>query len=1026
MKKQHLILFFISCLALFSCNDRSAVTRDDFDSIAESFNDPAAEYRTFPFAVWNDKMTEENIDEKLNDMKEQGCGGVIIHPRPGLITEYLSDEWFSLYKHAVSTAKSLGMEIWIYDENSYPSGFAGGHVPAQMPESFNQGEGLALTKAEALPDNADSYYLCLMKDGDAWKDITFDLGSYKDVRGEYYLYSKTYAGKSDWYGGFSYVDLLLPGVTEKFQDITMSGYEKTFQDEFGKTIKGVFSDEPNIATTGGIRWTPELFREFQKRWEYDLKPLLPLLSEETGNWKKVRHDYAQTLLDLFIENWSKPFSSYCAEHNLKWTGHYWEHDWPNMNQGPDNMAMYAWHQMPGIDMLFNQFNEENPQAQFGNVRSVKELRSVANQMGYARTLSETYGGGGWDETFKDFKRLGDWEYVLGVNFMNQHLSHNTLSGARKYDYPPVFSYHSPWWEDYGTINTYFGRLSMVLSKGVQKNDLLILEPNSTIWSYFSHMGSDPKLWEIGKTFQDMVTSLEKHQVEYDLGSENIIKDHGSVSGGRLVVGEASYSTVVLPPMMENLNKPTFDLLKEFLKQGGKLLAFSSPNLVDGAESEELVEFMKGVDVMPEFSESAIAEKFGEFQPDLEWNGGDLYHQRRVYSDGDLLFLVNSSMDQPVKGSISMPGKSVVMMDAMSGEIYSYNATVDGKNLKADFELEPAGSLLLFFSEKKEQYPEVPAVAGDEKLKASSDVVVKRLKDNALNIDFCDLSVKGKTFRNIYFATAADIAYKEHGFANGNPWNTSVQYKRNIVDRDTLKDGGFNVAYRFTVNDDFDYSGIRLVSEKPEIFSVSVNGTPVKPAEGEWWLDHSFGVYHIGSLVRKGTNVVDVSVQPMSIYAEIEPVYVIGDFSVVPEKHGWSISAPVKSFGLGSWKAQKQPFYPWDFSYSKEYVIDDLTRPYAVRLNKWNGTVAEVYVNGEKAGVIGFDPYQLDVTKFLKEGSNTVEVRVIGSHKNLLGPLYDTSSGLASPWHWKNGRNDMPGNQYCQFDYGLMEDFDLVR
>jgi hypothetical protein len=384
------------------------------------------------------------------------------------------------------------------------------------------------------------------------------------------------------------------------------------------------------------------------------------------------------------------------------------------------------------------------------------------------------------------------------------------------------------------------------------------------------------------------------------------------------------------------------------------------------------------------------------------------------------------MDQPVKGSISMPGKSVVMMDAMSGEIYSYNATVDGKNLKADFELEPAGSLLLFFSEKKEQYPEVPAVAGDEKLKASSDVVVKRLKDNALNIDFCDLSVKGKTFRNIYFATAADIAYKEHGFANGNPWNTSVQYKRNIVDRDTLKDGGFNVAYRFTVNDDFDYSGIRLVSEKPEIFSVSVNGTPVKPAEGEWWLDHSFGVYHIGSLVRKGTNVVDVSVQPMSIYAEIEPVYVIGDFSVVPEKHGWSISAPVKSFGLGSWKAQKQPFYPWDFSYSKEYVIDDLTRPYAVRLNKWNGTVAEVYVNGEKAGVIGFDPYQLDVTKFLKEGSNTVEVRVIGSHKNLLGPLYDTSSGLASPWHWKNGRNDMPGNQYCQFDYGLMEDFDLVR
>ena len=44
--------------------------------------------------------------------------------------------------------------------------------------------------------------------------------------------------------------------------------------------------------------------------------------------------------------------------------------------GPDNMAMYAWHQQPAIDMLFNQF-AEGVNAQFGNVRSVRELASVA-------------------------------------------------------------------------------------------------------------------------------------------------------------------------------------------------------------------------------------------------------------------------------------------------------------------------------------------------------------------------------------------------------------------------------------------------------------------------------------------------------------------------------------------------------------------------------------------------------------------------------------------------------------------------
>lgn len=53
----------------------------------------------------------------------------------------------------------------IYDENSYPSGFAGGHVPEEMPESYNQGQGLALTKADLLPDKTDAYSIILKKEG---------------------------------------------------------------------------------------------------------------------------------------------------------------------------------------------------------------------------------------------------------------------------------------------------------------------------------------------------------------------------------------------------------------------------------------------------------------------------------------------------------------------------------------------------------------------------------------------------------------------------------------------------------------------------------------------------------------------------------------------------------------------------------------------------------------------------------------------------------------------------------------------
>lgn len=221
--------------------------------------------------------------------------------------------------------------------------------------------------------------------------------------------------------------------------------------------------------------------------------------------------------------------------------------------------------------------------------------------------------------------------------------------------------------------------------------------------------------------------------------------------------------------------------------------------------------------------------------------------------------------------------------------------------------------------------------------------------------------------------------------------------------------------------------MKLVAERPEIFKVKINGETLSATPGAWWLDRSFGVYSIGDKVKQGINTIEMSVSPMSIYAEIEPLYVIGDFSVVPEKKGWSITTPVEKLTLGSWKEQKQPFYSWEVSYTKEYKIDDINRPYAVQLNAWKGTVAEVYVNDVKAGIIAFDPYRLDITSLLKQGKNIVEVRVIGSHKNLLGPHYNNPApGLASPWHWKNIKQQIPGNEYQMCDYGLMEDFDVVE
>jgi hypothetical protein len=1030
------ILFATSSFFITSCKkeEKSEVKVPDFTTLSSQFVQPPAEYTTAPFFVWNAEITKPEIDKFLEGFKKEGSSQVFIHPRPGLITEYLSQNWFDLYRHTVDKAKELGMLAWIYDENSYPSGFAGGHVPDEMPESFNEGEGLEMTRAESLPDSADKFLLCLKEDNGSWKDVTGSIGAEKGHKGKYLLFSKTYNEKSDWYGGFSYVDLLHKGVTEKFIDRTMSGYLKNLGTDMGTTVPGTFTDEPQIESPGGIRWTPDLFESFQKDWGYDLRPNLLSLYEESGDWKKIRHNYTQTLLNLFIERWSKPWNAWCEAHGMKFTGHYWEHEWPNMQPGGDNMAMYAYHQVPAIDMLFNQYNDSSCRAQFGNVRSVKELASVANQTGAQRKLSETYGGSGWDLNFTDMKRNGDWEYVLGVNLMNQHLTYFTMAGARKYDYPPSFDYHEPWWNDYKYINDHFARLSLALSAGKQENDILILEPTTTSWVYDSYVKSNPRSAETGQAFQKFITDLEKEQVEYDLGSEEIIKQLGSVSGGKLIVGKASYSRIVIPPLTENLNKTTVELLKKFAGTGGTLITFAKPVLVNGTPDKSADELfnIKSQKLIEagNLSKDEILKLLGS--PSLKFEGvtgGTLYHHRRKLTDGEVLFLVNSSTASPLSGSFKTKGADAIELNTLTGERNGYPNALNGKEISCNFSLPPAGSLLLFIPKTaNEDLPDKPVLKNSAPVASSSPMTVTMDEDNALMIDFCDVELAGKTEKDINNYYAADKVFKYYGFKNGNPWNTSVQFKTNIVDRDTFGvNTGFTATYHFRIKGKCDFSTFRAVVERPAIWTVAVNGTPVKAEDGEWWLDRLFGVYKIGSVLREGENTISVKASPMKIHAEIEPVYILGKFSVKPAAKGFEIGAPVAALTPGSWKEQGLPFYSWGVTYTREFNVDKAEGNWEISLGKWNGTVAEVKVNGKQATVIAFPPYTSDVTGLITTGVNKVEVKVIGSLRNLLGPHHNTPDpGFVSPGSWRGVKAYPAGKDYSMFDYGLMDNFSLVH
>ncbi len=1022
MKRLLTVLFSLSLLSGgASAQDHS------LESLSREFPNPDKAYRTAPLMVWNTEISQYQIDNMLREFHEQGFGGVFIHPRMGLSTPYLSQEWHDMVAYTVRRGEDFGLDVWLYDENSYPSGFAGGHVPRQMPESYNQGQGLKPTEAQVMPADLIPYEVIVSEKNGKFTDITAQAVKMAGKKGHFYLYEKTYFPATAWHAGTPYVDLIKPGVAEKFIEVTMQGYEATLGSDLKKSVRGIFTDEPEIVSPGGLRWTPDLFEQFSKIYGYNLSDCLPSLHQEVGEWKQVRHDYFALLLKLFIDRWAKPWYSYCEQKGIAWTGHYWEHNWPNMTGVPDNMAMAAWQQMPGIDMLFNQFDENSSTAQFGNIRSVKEVRSIANQLGRERILSETYGGAGWNVSFKDLKRLADWQFALGVNFVNQHVSHMSMLGIRKTDYPPMFTRTASWWSDYHLLNDYNGRMSAALSMGDQLNDILLLEPTTSVWLYNNYIGDwkETPAKAIGDAFQALVTRLEKAQVEYDLGCEDVFKNHGSVRGGDFVVGQRAYSTVIIPPLCENLEARTLALLMEFASAGGRVIALGSPALVEGRPSKEAADFFASASVMrTENCSDALIDKYLRNKEVIDFQkvqGGDLYHQRREFTDGQLLLLTNVSLEQATDVALTIKGKHIVRMEALDGKTYDIpHSTRDGQ-IVLSTRIEPAGSLLLRVSDEAVK-AENPREAGTlTALSPMRPLSVERLKENVLPIDFLDLECGDQGGKELYWFDANERVYKAAGLT-GNPWFRAMQYGREIVDTDFSKAPGFKATYRFTVSGpEVDIASLVLVVENPNLYTIKINGNVVRGGY-YFMVDEDFKRIGVGQYAKVGENIVEISAERPTVFTELASIYVLGNFDVKAVNDRWTIVPATKPTTPGDWIAQGAPFYPWEMRYTKFYDVREAGKRHFVRADNWTGSLAQVWINDRKAGVIFAEPYQLDVTPFLQKGANRVEVRVVGNLENLLGPQFRKYEGYAGPDRWQNIPSGAKASKYFLTPFGLKSDF----
>ena len=276
-------------------------------------------------------------------------------------------------------------------------------------------------------------------------------------------------------------------------------------------------------------------------------------------------------------------------------------------------------------------------------------------------------------------------------------------------------------------------------------------------------------------------------------------------------------------------------------------------------------------------------------------------------------------------------------------------------------------------------------------------------------------------------------FNENGVEMGNPWQHKIQYKKNYLELDSLfgNDSGFEASYHFQINKNLDnevMQSIQAVVERPELWQVSINGNEVKPVNGGYWIDKDFPLFEIGRFLKKGDNTLTLKAPRMHVLAEVMPVYILGGFLVTPAEKGFEISGGDIS-GVGSWKEQGLPFYSQKVAYTQKFALNKSTGgSYKVRLKNWNGSVSEVWLNGKEAGIISWQPNELDVTGLLTEGENEITVKVIGSLKNTFGFFYhDNSNWIHGPNSWNSAPKKIPSAlDYFLMDYGLFEAFELVE
>jgi hypothetical protein len=600
------------CLLAFAIqHGLSAAPADDLKA---GFRDPPREYSLMPLWSWNDGLKPERLTWQMDQMVEQGVYGAFMHTRAGLdesATPYFSDGFWNGVRASVEHAKKTGFQTWIYDEDKWPSGAAGGRTIAANP---------ARNRATGLDHES------LLVPGPARTAIAFTNAQFVfaarslgDDRIEAASLTNLTAlnlpdGSGDWnvppgewrlsifrlnYGDHAKPNYLNPDTVREFLNNTYQEYAIRFGEHFGDTIPGSFFDE--IGNTA-LAWDPLLAERFQRDKGYDLETALPLLYFDGGpRTIKTRCDYFEVFTQLYEDAWFKQISAWCDRHRLQLTGHTLE-QMRNIKDQGDYFRTWRHAQIPGTDN--EDFRYTFPRV-IGSWKP-KQISSVSHVHGKERAAAEALGGPGWAVTLDQARYGVNMLSVYGVNFFIFHLFHYSLDQpVTMDDWPNSWFYQNPYWKYFRRLADYTRRISFMGRQGEHVADVAILYPVEDVWSRGFQVGQPVEIPGLAMpvvpglattntpnrpAIEQLVDRLLEQQIDCDLVNTDSLLQASPLPDGRARIGKEAYRVLLLPAV-RTVSLAAYRRIQELSRAGLKVIAVGvTPrhSAENGAEDQEVI------------------------------------------------------------------------------------------------------------------------------------------------------------------------------------------------------------------------------------------------------------------------------------------------------------------------------------------------------------------------------------------------------------------------------------------------------